>query len=161
MILSATRENPKTILDFLGKIKLPRNFSRYQSYSFLVPDEFAPVAAMAEVKTREIFGPHLQIRSYPAAEARHAKFVHRWSGELVISLGEKNENFGEKNHRFDVKLPAGASYGLMLSLIYSLIGKIQESKPPYFQRNIKKFCADYGPKAFGSKKPFNVIVPEN
>ena len=159
MILSATRENPQTILNFLQKIKLPKNFAKYQSYSFLLPDYFAPIAAMAEVKTREIFGPHLQVRSYSAGQARHAKFIHRWDRELVISLGEKNNYFGEPTHRLDFKLPPNADFGLMLCLIYSLIGKIQEVKPGYFKRNIKKFCADYGAKALGAVKPLEVIVP--
>ena len=159
MLLSATQENTATILKFLQKIKLPKNFSKYQSYAFLLPDNFAPVAAMAEIKTRELFGPHIQVRSYSAGQARHAKFVQRWEKELVISLGEKNNYFGDPTHRLNFKLPAQADFGLMLCLIYSLIGNIQEVKPAYFKKNIKNFCTDYGAKALGSAKPLNVIVP--
>ena len=45
-----------------------------------------------------------------------------------------------------------------MALSYYLIGKIQESKPPYFKKNIAAFCHE-GPKAYGSSKSFDIIVP--
>ncbi|PIT94939.1 hypothetical protein COT98_01685 [Candidatus Falkowbacteria bacterium CG10_big_fil_rev_8_21_14_0_10_39_9] len=161
MILSLTRENPTKILSFLKQIKLPRNFKKYSSYSFVLPDEYIEICDMLNIKGRELFGPHLQVRAYSEGHSRHAKFVHQDKNELVLGLGIVNKYFGDFKHRIDIKLPKTTDFALMLCLGYSIIGRIQESKPAYFQKNIKQFCTDYGPKAYGSKKPFEVIVPGN
>ncbi|MEI7620667.1 MAG: hypothetical protein WCJ57_03825 [Candidatus Falkowbacteria bacterium] len=161
MILSSTKENPEKILHFLKQIKLPRNFRNYSNYSFVLPDEYIEICDMLNIKGRELFGPHLQVRAYSEGHSRHAKFVHQDKSELVIGLGIKNKYFGDLKNRLDIKIPKSTDFALMLCLGYSIIGRIQESKPPYFQRNIAKFCEDYGPKAYGSNKPFEVIVPGN
>jgi hypothetical protein len=161
MILSLTKENPKKILSFLKQIKLPRDFKNYSSYTFVLPDRYLEICDMLNIKGRELFGPHLQVRAYSEGHSRHAKFVHRDKKELVLGLGISNKYFGDPKHRADIKLPAAADFALMLCLGYSIIGRIQESKPAYFQKNIEKFCHDYGPKAYGNTKPFTVIVPGN
>ncbi|MFA4942950.1 MAG: hypothetical protein WC564_04915 [Patescibacteria group bacterium] len=161
MILSATNESPKKILSFLKQIKLPRNFKNYSNYSFILPDQFIEICDMLNIKGRELFGPYLQVRAYSEGHSRHAKFVHRDKNELVIGLGIQNKYFGDPKHHLDIKTPKITDFALMLCLGYSIIGRIQESKPAYFQKNIEKFCQDYGPKAYGSKKPFEVIVPGN
>jgi len=46
---------------------------------------------------------------------------------------------------------------LVMSLTYYLIGKIQEAKPQYYKKNIEKYCLE-GPKSYGKKKPFAIIV---
>jgi hypothetical protein len=161
MVLSATNEDPKKIKQALSKIKLPLNFKNYQAYSFVLPDQFGNLCPMLEIKRDELFGPHLSLRAFPDGHARHAKFVNRSEKELVISIGLKNKFYGSLKSRWDIALPANANYGLLLSLTYFLIGKIQENKPPYFKKNIEAYCNDYGPKAYGKNKPFDVIVPGN
>lgn len=161
MILSLTKENPKQILSFLKQIKLPRNFKNYSSYAFVLPDRYIEICNMMDIKGRELFGPHLQVRAYSEGHSRHAKFVHQDRNELVIGLGIKNKYFGDPKHRCDIAVPKVTDFGLMLCLGYSIIGRIQESKPAYFKKNIEKFCTDYGPKAYGSQKPFEIIVPGN
>jgi len=156
MILSATQEDPKKIKDFIKKLKLPRNFKKYSAYSFILPDEYANIAPMLEIKRNELFGSKLSIRAFSCGEARHAKFVIPNPKELVISLG-KNEYYGDKQDRWEIKIPKNTDKALVVSLTYYIIGKIQELKPAYFKNNIETYCQE-GPKAYGSKKPFDVIV---
>lgn len=156
MLLGASGEKVETIKKFLKKIKLPKNFKNYAAYSFLLPDKFGGLAPMLEIKKDELFGPHLSLRAFNFGEARHAKFVNTWNKELVISLGE-NKYFGFKANRWEIKLPDNAGIGFIMALTYYLIGKIQETKTPYFKKNIAKFCLD-GPRAYGPKNPFPLIV---
>lgn len=160
MILSGTDENPQQIKEFIKKIKLPEDFKNYVSYSFVLPDKYLNICPMLDIKKSELFGPHLSLRAFSQGHARHAKFVIPWEKELVISLGDKNNFFGHPQHRWDISLPKFANFGTVLSLTYYLIGKIQSVKQKWFKENIANYCLDYGPKAYGSVKPFDVIVPK-
>ncbi len=160
IILSATEENPELIKKFIKKLKVPRRFKQYQSYSFILPDKFANLAPMLDIKRHELFGPKVSLRAFSFGEARHAKFVVRDKKELVISFG-KNLYFGEPETRWEINLPDNSNYGAVMSVCYFLIGLIQNSKPDYFKKNIIRFCNDDGYKSYGATKPFEVIVPEN
>lgn len=157
MILSATQEDPKQILKYLKSIKLPKNFRKYNSYAFVLPDEFAALAPMLEIKRNELFGPKLSLRAFSEGEARHAKFVIRDEKELVISFNE-NLYFGHSQHRWEIKLPKKNDYGLIMVITYFLVGQIQETKTPWFEKNIFNFCNDYGCQPYGNSKPFDVLV---
>lgn len=161
MMLSVTGEDPKKILKFLKGIKLPKNFSAYKFYSFVLPDQFEHICQMVTTKDEEMFGPRSMIRAFTEGRARHAKFVVRWDKELVIGAGVKNKYFGEPKARWDVKLPAGANIATVLAFCYFLVGKIQEINPPYYKKSVEAYAKDYGPKAYGKDKPFDVIVPGN
>jgi len=159
MIILVSKEKPETIIKFIQKIKLPKKFDQYSAYSFIIPDEMAEITPMLDIKKHELFGPHLSLRSFSFGDARHAKFVMPWEKELVISLG-KNKYFGKKEHRFEINLPKNYGPGLVMTLTYYLIGKIQASKKPYYKQHVAKYCLE-GPKAYGQKKPFEIIVPGN
>lgn len=156
MIIAATGEKAINIKNFLNKIKLPAKFSTYQAFAFILPDNFAQITPMFDIKKHELFGPHVSIRSFSEGDARHAKFVMPWEKELVISFG-KNKYFGLPAHRWQINLPTKYSAGLIMSLGYYLIGKIQQDKPPYYKKNIQKYCQE-GPRAYGKKEPFSIIV---
>lgn len=160
MILSATSEKAENIKKTIKKIKVPRKFKQYQSYSFILPDRFANLAPMLDIKRHELFGPKVSLRAFSFGEARHAKFVVRDKKELVISFG-KNLYFGESESRWEINLPDDADYGTYMAASYYLVGLIQKSKPDYYKKNIGRFCMSDGPKAYGSDKPFEVIVPGN
>ena len=160
MILSSTGEDPENIKKFIKKLKVPRTFKQYQSYSFILPDKFGAITPMLDTKRHELFGPKVSLRAFSFGEARHAKFVVRDKKELVISFG-KNLYFGEPNSRWEINLFDGADSGAIMAICYYLIGQIQNSKPDYFKKNIIRFCNDDGYKAYGSTKPFDVIVPGN
>ncbi len=156
MILSNTQEKTKDIRNFIKKIKIPKDFSNYKAYSFILPDNFSQLSEMLEIKRDELFGSRLLIRAFSEGQARHAKFVIPWKKELVISFKE-NKYFGFKNNRLEIKLPKKVNIGLLFSLTYYIIGLIQESKPGYFKKNIEEYCKT-GPKAYGKKDAFSVIV---
>ncbi len=156
MILGASGEKAQEIKKFIKSLKLPKNFQNYSAYSFILPDKFGQVAPMLEIKRNELFGPYLSLRAFSFGEARHAKFVNNWDKELIISFGE-NKYFGARKNRWKIKLPKKNGPALIMALSYYLIGKIQESKTPYFKKNIKKFCQE-GPKAYDRKQSFPIIV---
>lgn len=161
MILSTTNEQPKDIKSFISSLVLPKNFADYEAYAFVLPDTYAAVAPMIEIKRDELFGPHLMIRANSQGFSRHAKFVHPWEKELVISIGNDNPYFGHKDHRWFIPLPNHAGFGMVKALTYYLCGVLQKKKYPYFMENIENFCTDYGPKAYGKPQTFDVIVPAN
>lgn len=159
MILSTTGEKAQQIKKFLESLNIINAFGDYTNYAFVLPDTYLHVAPMIIIKDEELFGPHLMIRAYTEGHARHAKFIHRWDKELVISLGVKNGHFGEPGHRWDIQLPASASFGTIVAVSYYLCGLIQKAKPDYFIQHIEQYCTDYGPKAYGKAGTFDVIVP--
>jgi len=156
MIMAAKDEKADGIKKIITSLKLSKNLEKYNAYSFILPDEFGAIAPMLEIKRNELFGPYISLRAFSFGEARHAKFVNNSAKELVISFGG-NKYFGLKENRLEIKLPKNAGYSLVFALSYYLIGKIQEIKPPYFKKNVAAFCQN-APKAYGSKKPFDVIV---
>jgi len=158
MILSATHENPKDVLDFIKNIKLPENFDGYQAYAFVLPDKFLPICPMLDIKRHELFGPHLSLRAFSFGHARHAKFVNRTHDELVITIGGENEVFGYPENRWTFSVPENFSFGSIMALTYYLTGKIQEGKPKYYAENIGEYCKSYGPKAYNKTEPFEVLV---
>lgn len=160
MILSATGENPSKIKEFIESVDLPQDFGHYSSYSFVLPDEFMAICPMLEIKKSELFGPKLSLRAFSQGHARHAKFVIRDEGELVMSVGFQNDKFGESQSRWDIEIPQDASFATVMALTYWLVGRIQDSKPQYFKENVAGYVSDYGPKAYGpDTKPFDLIVP--
>jgi hypothetical protein len=159
MILSSTNENIKKVKEFIEKLELPINFNKYDAYAFVLPDKFAGICPMLDIKKSELFGPLLSIRAFPQGHARHAKFVIRDPKELVISINSKNEYFGVPKSRWNIDLPVDFSFASIMAISYFLIGKIQESKPPYFIENIQDYVSDYGPKAYGKNDAFDLIVP--
>ena len=149
----------KDIQEFISKSTLPANFKDFTSFSFILPDEFGAISPMLEIKRNELFGSYVSLRAFSFGEARHAKFVNNSDKELVISFGE-NKYFGLKKNRWEIKIPRNAGNSFIMALSYYLIGKIQESKTPYFKKNLANFCQE-GPLVYGSKKPFDIIVPGN
>jgi hypothetical protein len=141
---------------FIKKLSLKKDFKNYKAYSFILPDEFVNITPMLDIKRHELFGPNVSLRAFSFGDARHAKFVMPTEKELVISLG-KNKYFGLPQHRYEIKMPKKYNAGLVMALTYYLVGKIQESKPPYYKKNIAKYCQE-GPLAYGNKKAFDIIV---
>jgi len=159
MILSVTKEKPQEIKQYIASITFPDNFGDYKSYAFVLPDAFLHICPMLEIKKDELFGPHVSLRAFSQGHARHAKFVNRSKDELVITLGKKNEYFGDPNSRWDIFPPKEMGFAGIMALTYYIVGKIQKAKPQYFKENIEKYVTDYGPKAYGSTKPFDLIIP--
>lgn len=159
MILSATKENPVNIKSFINLLKFPDNFNNYKSYSFVLPDKYMNICPMLDIKKSELFGPNLSLRAFSQGHARHAKFVIRSKDELVVTLGGKNNFFGDPDSRWDIPLPEDVNFAWVMAVTYYIVGRIQKSKQQYYKENIENYVNDYGPKAYGSDKPFDLIVP--
>ena len=159
MILGTTHEDPLRIREFIESLKFPDSFANHKGYSFVIPDQFIQVCPMLDIKKSELFGPHVSLRAFSQGNARHAKFVIQTPEELVISLGQKNEYFGNPNHRWDINLPEDSNFATVMAVTYYIVGRIQASKPPYFRENIARYVREDGPQAYGSIKPFDLIVP--
>lgn len=160
MIMSVTGENPASIKEYIESLNFPANFDNYKTYSFVVPDKFKNICPMLDIKDGELFGPHSMIRAFPQGHGRHAKFVIRSKDELIMSLGQKNEFFGDPEARWDIDLPNDLDFAGVMAATYYIVGKIQASKHPYFKENIARYVAEDGPAAYGPGiKPFTVIVP--
>lgn len=160
MILAASQEKVADIEKYILSLKLPKNFKKYRAYAFILPDEWSAIAPMLEIKKSELFGSNVSLRAFSYGESRHAKFVMQAKDELVISFG-KNLYFGHPKHRLELIPPETANKAWAMALSYFLIGLIQNSKPDYYRKNIKKFCTDYGYKAYPGSKPFQIIVSGN
>lgn len=159
MILSKTQEDPSKIKELIKSLKFPKNFGDFDGYSFVVPDRFMHICPMLDIKKSELFGTKLSLRAFPQGHARHAKFVIRSDKELVISLGQKNDYYGDPKSRWNIDLPEDIDFAAIMAMTYYIVGKIQNAKPQYFKENIGRYVQDDGPKAYGSTKPFDLIVP--
>ncbi len=162
MMLGAAYEDPSGIKELIESLKFPENFGEYKGYAFVVPDEFMQICPMLEIKQSELFGSKVAIRAFPQGHARHAKFVIRDPQEMVMSLGQKNEFFGDPNHRWDIDFPKDMRFAGIMAATYYIVGKIQASKPPYYKENIARYVSEDGPRAYGpTTKPFDLIVLGN
>lgn len=168
MVISKSGEKAKDIKKVLTQIdtnlktnlKVRADFKKYQSFTFILPDIYEPIAGMINIKHEELFGPFLSLRAFSEGEARHAKFVHPSKDELVISFFE-NKYFGLAKNRLEINLNKNAGPGLILALSYYIIGLIQTVKPPYFKNDIENYCKVTGAIAYKGKNNFSVIVPGN
>lgn len=161
MILATTHENPVKIKEFILGLKFPDTFDKHSSYSFIVPDKFMQICPMLEIKRDELFGSYLSLRAFSQGHARHAKYIHRNPNELVMTLGQENQFFGEPNHRWDIELFDNSNFATIMAITYYIVGKIQVAKQPYFLENISRYVSEDGPEAYGQTKPFEIIVPKS
>jgi len=139
MILGKTKENPKIILDTINNIAklIPNDLSKYKSFYIIIPNEFENIREMFVTKFDELFGPMLVGRVYTPEQTKHAKTVTDSGEELFISIGYDNLLFGK--NRLNIPLPVNFNYGMLMSVGYYIIGKIQKAKPPYFKENIEAY----------------------
>lgn len=138
MILAKTKENPKEILDFILQLKIPNDFSKYDAFFLIVPEEFDLAREMFLTKFDELFGPKISGRVFTPEQTKHAKTVVPSETELFISFGYKNELFG--NERLDIPLPENAGYASIIAVVYYLIGHIQKQNLPYYKDNIEAYA---------------------
>lgn len=137
MILGKTRENPKEILDFILKLEIPNDFSKYDSFFLIVPEEFDLAREMFSTKFDELFGPKISGRVFTPEQTKHAKTVVHSDTELFISFGYRNELFGNK--RLNIQLPENAGYASIITIVYYVIGHIQKQNPKYYKDNIEAY----------------------
>lgn len=158
MILAYFNEDPKKIKNYLKKIKPPKNFDNFKYFTFILPDKYRAISDMIKVKDDELFAAKSSLRAFSFGQARHAKFIHQDKDEMVISFGE-NKYFGHSKNRWQIDTSKHENFAFILSLAYYLVGLIQQQKPDYFKKGLKEYCTNHGPKPYGRKNEFNLLVP--
>jgi hypothetical protein len=151
MMFGKTCEDPKHIYNFLEKktkTEIKKDFTKYDAYYLVVPEEFSVMSEMFMTKFDEMFQPIISGRVFTAEQSKHAKSVVKNDKELFISFGYDNKTFGLAKNRMHITLPRNINYAGFLAIVYYVIGKIQESNPPYFQKGIVKYCQNAS-KIFG------------
>lgn len=148
MILAMTGESPKKIHEYISKFdkEIPRNLDKYDSFYFMLPSKFDAARELFATKFDELFGPRLLGKVFTDEQTKHAKTVIPYDKELFVSFGIKNDIYGKK--RFNIKLPVGSSYGMLMMIGYYFVGKIQGQKEPYFKNNIARYTKEAS-KLFG------------
>lgn len=143
MILGATGEDPRAIYDYieqnLAHIEFP-DFSQYNKYFVIVPDEFSSITRMVQIKFIELFSRKLARDVETSEFMKHAATVTPSDDELFVSIGYDNHAWGDSDHRFNVSLPDGAGYVAMMAVSYYVVAQIQKAQPQYFKENIQQYC---------------------
>lgn len=147
MILGKTKENPKKILNFIKKIKIP-SLKNYKSFCIIIPENFENSKEMLQTKFDELFGSEIQGRIFTYEQTKHAKTIVSSDKELFVGLGVENKIFGRK--KLNIKIPSNFNDVGFLSVAYYLIGKIQKYNKPYFKENIEKYVKEVS-KIFGEE----------
>lgn len=155
MILCETKEQPHLIQEHITRIvpSLPKDFSSYDSFFFLLPPAYRLVAPMMLTKFDELFGSRVTARAFTIEEAKHAKTLIPNEKELFISIGVPHNPF--TNNVVTVPMPTESDYAAYMCMAYAIIGVIQSQHPPYYAQHI----GDYAKKTsevFGQHIP--VIV---
>jgi hypothetical protein len=160
MILSRTKEDPGRILRYITQtvntLPLPE-FSRFNKFFLVVPEELDLIIRLLNVKFIELFGRKIARDIETFEYLTHATTVVP-SDELFITFGKKIEGRTERlvtKNRFHVPLPKNAGYACMMAVGYFIIGKIQAAHPAWFKKNIVAYM-DKASVVYGSK--MNPIV---
>ena len=136
MILAKTKENPKTILKHIKKIKVT-NLKKYDSYYLIIPAKYDSIREFFMTKFDELFGSKISGRVFTLEQTKHAKTVVPSDKELFISFGEKNKLFGK--HKLHINLPKNTGYAGMMAIGYYVIGQIQKQNTDYYKKNIEGY----------------------
>lgn len=136
MILGKTHEDPAAIRAHLETLHVP-DFTPYDAYLIIVPNEFNETREMFLTKFDELFGPVISGRVFTEEQMKHAKTVVPSEKECFIGLGYENTRFGRSRYNFP--LPKNAGPVGTLATGYYLIGKIQKQNKPYFKEHIAEF----------------------
>lgn len=117
------------------------DFSQYNGFCIVIPDQFVLIREMFEVKFIELFGRKLGRDVFSYEQMKHATTVVKDEKELFICFGnESGIVYGENQINlpiFDIE-----HYSSMMLVGYYTIGKIQLAFPPYFMQSIEQYCID-------------------
>lgn len=150
-ILANTKENSKEMLDFientLSKI-IPNNFANYTWFLFALPNKFAWISPLLEVKFIELFWRNIarDIKSFE--ELKHAVTVVPCEKELCIKFWEWDFYFNWDI--LDIALPENLWLAWFMAIWYYIVWKIQEQNKPYFKENIAKYIENLKKSDFGN-----------
>jgi len=149
-ILAKTRENPSDILDFIHhqvSPYIPSDIGNYQGYLLVTPELFANGNRLFDVKFTELFARRVarDIRTFE--ELKHAVTVIPFDQEICIQFGSQHADF--VGHQLSVPLPDNFGFAAIMAVGYYTIGRIQETKPQWFQQNIANYIKQASSTSFG------------
>lgn len=115
------------------------NFSDYDAFFVVLPNEFSLLKNMVEMKFIELFGRKIARDVATYEQVKHAMTVVPNDRELFLAFGnEEGKKFGK--NQIDLPLFDRENYGPMMLAAYWTVGKIQRSQPNYFMENIADYC---------------------
>ncbi len=141
MLKALSGEDTESIFHFIERevnSSIP-DFSRYDSFYFIVPPQFATIREMLLAKFDELFGARVSARVFSLEETKHAKTLVPSDRECFIALGEENDLFGDEKNRVFLPLPADAGPVAFMAVSYFVIGQIQKQHPAYYMENIRAY----------------------
>lgn len=157
-VFAKTWESPKYIQEFIAKNIDPVlekiDFSNFDSYLLVTPDKFAWVNQLFRVKFIELFWRKIARDVFSYEHLKHAITVVPHEKELAISFWQWEFDF--ENTRLQIPLPENADLATIMAIWYYVIGKIQQSYPNYFQKNIWNYIDRMNQSGFS--KWLSVIV---
>jgi hypothetical protein len=140
MMLTRTGEDPAAIERHITGVvaDLVADLGESGAYYLMVRPEFECEREMFVTKFDELFGGRVAGRCYTPEQTLHAKTVVPWDEELFISFGCGNEDFGSR--RLEIPLPEETGFVGMLAIGYYVIGRIQETHPPWFLEHAREYA---------------------
>lgn len=137
-VLAYTWEKPWEIKKFIQEeidpILAKIDFSKYNSYLLVTPNNFSQVNQLFIVKFIELFGRKIARDVFSYEQMKHATTVVPHENELFITFWE-----WELDCRWlllNFPLPKNCWLGWIMAIWYYVIWKIQNSYPQYFKENI-------------------------
>ncbi|MDD3793540.1 MAG: hypothetical protein PHI37_01915 [Candidatus Gracilibacteria bacterium] len=156
-IIAKTKENPKEISDYIEqqlKTKIDIDFTKYNSFLFVIPNEFANIAPLIEVKFIELFGRNIARDVKTFEEMKHAITVVPDPRELCIRFGKEDIYFS--GDMIDIELPDFLGLAGFMAVSYYIVGVLQNQFPPYFKNHIENYISYLNKSDFG--KNIKIIV---
>jgi len=156
-ILAITKENPRVILDYLVNNfskQIPRDLSKYDWYLFIIPNKFALLQPLLEVKFIELFWRNISRDIKTFEQAKHAITVVPYENELCVKFWKWDLYFNWDILQLDI--PDDIGYAFFMAIWYYFIWNIQKQHKPYFKENIGKYIEYLTKSDFW--KWMNVIV---
>ncbi len=147
-------EIKKFIQEIIDPILKKIDFSKYDSYILITPDNFSLVNQLFIVKFIELFGRKIARDVFSYEQMKHATTVIPHNGELCITFWEWEIIF--KWNKLNFPLPKECWLWTIMAIWYYIIWKIQNSYPQYFKDNIWDYINNLNKTEFW--KGLKVIV---
>lgn len=139
-IIAKTKENPKEISDYIEqqlKTKIDIDFTKYNSFLFVIPNKFANIAPLIEVKFIELFWRNIARDVKTFEEMKHAVTVVPNPKELCIRFWKQDIYFSWD--MIDIELPDFLWLAWFMAVSYFLVWFLQNQFPPYFKNHIENY----------------------
>ena len=139
-IIAKTKENPSKILAYIENDlskKLLIDFTKYDSFLFVIPNKFASMAPLIEVKFIELFWRNIARDIKTFEELKHAITVVPNPRELCIRFWKEDIYFS--GDILDIGLPDFLWLAWFMSVSYYIVWVLQNQFPPYFKNNIEDY----------------------